>query len=97
MKYRVTIRGQKGDYKVEIECDAIEFKNSWWAVFYREGYTLRPDGSRVKPGEIYLTSDKVIHVDPVIVAAVPSEHLNLIERVEPTPAPAHPPARSPLA
>ena len=65
MKYSVTIRGQKGDYKVPIECDEIVFKNSWWAVFVRRETAQGYEGQAV------------------IVAAVPSEHVNLIEKVEP--------------
>ena len=63
MKYRVTIRGQKGDYQREIECDEIVFKNSWWAVFVRRETAQGYEGQAG------------------IVAAVPSENVNLIEKI----------------
>lgn len=82
MKYRVIIRGQKADFERTIECDGIEFRNSWWAVFYRDGWIQRLDGRRVAPGELLMSSETTIAVPSVVVAAIPSEHLNLIEKVE---------------
>ena len=35
MRYRVLIRGQKGDFEREVQCDGVDFENSWWAKFYR--------------------------------------------------------------
>ena len=74
-KYRLTIRGQKGDYKVELECDEIEFKNSWWAVFKRYAEPV---------GTIEMAAALQGQHRSYVVAAVPSEHLNLIEKVETT-------------
>jgi len=64
MKYRVTIRGQKADYNATIECDEIEFRGSWWAVFVRRETAQGYEGQAV------------------IVAAVPADNVNLIEKVE---------------
>lgn len=74
MKYRVSIRGQKADYERVIACDEIVFDNSWWAVFKRWLYD---------PGAT--ANDGAVITRKIIVAAIPGEHLNLIELVEPKP------------
>ena len=71
MKYTVTIRGQKADYQTTIECDEIEFKGSWWAVCLRWLYD---------PGAT--ATDSATVVRKIVVAAIPAEHVNLIELVE---------------
>ena len=35
MKYRVTVVGRQNDFVRTLECDSIDFENSWWAKFYR--------------------------------------------------------------
>jgi hypothetical protein len=67
-RYRVTIRGQKGDYTREYEADTIEFRASWWAVLVRYSY---PGGSF---GLRRFTND---------IAAFPAENVNLIEVLNP--------------
>lgn len=75
-KYRVAIRGQKGDYERIVECNKIIFKNSWWAVFVVE-YNHRPLATGYPN-----YGESTIICDEKVVAAVPSEHLNLIELLE---------------
>ena len=84
MKYRVHLRMANGhEKKIEVDCDGVDFANSWWARFYRDGYVLRANGERVEPGEIVMMKERVTRVGSVVVAAIPGEHLTLIELVEP--------------
>jgi len=71
LKYRVHLRLPNGKTHVHtIECDGVDFANAWWARFWRHG---GPPTS--------FEEGTIVEVPRVIVAAVPGEHLTLIELV----------------
>lgn len=36
MRYRVTIRGSKGDFERVVECHSVDFPGAWWVAFRDE-------------------------------------------------------------
>lgn len=39
-RYRIIVRGQKGDFERVIRCEELQFKGSWWAVFVTAGEVI---------------------------------------------------------
>lgn len=75
VKYSVKLRGSKGDFEVTVECDRVEFVNSWWCNFTRyersEAVAWDLDGEA-----------KEWALQRVVVAAAPAEAVVLIVRLD---------------